>query len=213
MRILFFGDSIMQGFYDSQGGWAQRLINEYHAKSLDSLKQGKDTVECFNLGISGDTATGILERFDNEFGARQLYEDENLVVIAIGTNDAILRENRALMDVYQFQETLEKLLDKVKSVADKALLVGLPAVDQSMTDPWIYSTTNKQWHNKRIDVFEDTIKQSAERMDMPFVPIYDRFKAELDNGRDLLSDGLHPNEAGHQLILELVKPELEKLLA
>jgi lysophospholipase L1-like esterase len=25
-------------------------------------------------------------------------------------------------------------------------------------------------------------------------------------------DGLHPNDAGHQLIFELVRPELDKLL-
>jgi len=213
MRILIFGDSIAQGFFDSRGGWVQRLINDYHSQTLEEIdKQDGRWIECFNLGISGDTVQGVLDRLSNEVKARQLDDSDDIVVVAIGTNDSILRNNQAIMDVYEFQEILEKLLHQAKDLASKLLLVGLPAVDQSLTDPWAYSSTKKQWHNKRIDVFEDTIKQSAERIDLPFVPVYDRFKAELDNGRELLSDGLHPNEAGHQLILELVKPELEKLL-
>jgi lysophospholipase L1-like esterase len=31
--------------------------------------------------------------------------------------------------------------------------------------------------------------------------------------QQLLSDGLHPNNVGHELIANLVRPEFEKLLA
>lgn len=213
MKVLFFGDSITQGFFDERNGWAQRLITEMHKHTLQTLKEkNTDWLEGYNLGISGEGVKGLLERFDREFEARQLSEDNNVVVIAIGTNDSIMRNNRALMDVYEFQEALEKLIDSAQKAADDVLLVGLPAVDELQTNPWAYSSTNKQWVNNRIDTFEDTIKQSAIRKEVAFVPVFDQFEAELEAGEDLLSDGLHPNTSGHQFIAELVRPYLKNLI-
>lgn len=198
MRILFFGDSIAQGFFDEKGGWVQRLINKYHMLSYEERdKENARYIECFNLGISGDTVEGVLNRFEQEFSARQIYPEENIVVIAIGTNDAIMRDNRAVMDVYEFQEILEKLIDTVKQQVDKILLVGLPSVDESMTNPWPYSSTKKQWSNNILNTFEDTIKQSAERKNIAFVPIHDSFLAQMEAGQALLGDGLHPDRRAH----------------
>jgi len=36
---------------------------------------------------------------------------------------------------------------------------------------------------------------------------------KIASGHRLFDDGLHPNDAGHELIFELVQPELDKLLA
>jgi lysophospholipase L1-like esterase len=212
MRIFFFGDSLTQGFFDEKGGWAGHLINEYHMRSLSKLNdKNAEWIECFNLGVSGETVEGVLYRLEDEIKARRLYREDEIIVIAIGINDAILRNNRADTDVYKFQETLEKLINKAKKLTKKVLLVGLSAVDESMTNPWPYSSTKKQWHNTRINVFEDTIKQSAIRKEITFVPIHDKFLQILESDK-LLSDGLHPNSAGHELIYSLVKPQLEKLL-
>lgn len=214
MRVLIFGDSIAQGFWDAYGGWVQRLAHEYHPRALTDMLAGKgDGNEVFNLGISGDTAAGLAKRLEAEVAARQLYPDSDVIVIAIGINDAALRANRAELDVYGFQLEIDKALDIALRITDKVMLVGLTAVDENLTDPWKYSSTGKQWHNARINAFEDTIKQSAERKDVPFVPIHDRFMAALEAGQDLLADGLHPNEAGHQFITELVKPVLDELIA
>jgi lysophospholipase L1-like esterase len=214
MRIFFFGDNITQGFFESQGGWAQRLANEYHQETLRELdRENPKWIECFNLGVSGDTAEELLGRIGHEIEVRELDDDENIIVIAIGTNNSILRDNRALMDVYTFQEVFEKILDTAQKYSDKILCVGLTAVDELLTDPIEQSSTGKQYHNQRLNVFEDTIKQSAGRKEVPFVPIHDVFLEKLNSGEELLSDGLHPNDAGHALIYHSVKPELEKLLA
>lgn len=202
MRILFFGDSITQGFYDREGGWVQRLARGYHG------------VEVFNLGVSGDTAESLLARLENEAKARRWRDDDPLVVvICVGINDARLQDNRAIVDVYEFQKTIENLLDKALKVADTVMCVGLSAVDESRTNPWPQSSTGAQWSNIRINSFEDTVKQSAHRRDVPFIPIHDRFLGQLESGAELLADGLHPNEAGHQLITELVKPALDGRIA
>ena len=213
MRVLVFGDSITQGFYDSQGGWAQRLINEYHAETLAGLDSDDGRwVEVFNLGISGDTANGVLKRLDAEIAARQLYPGDEVIVIAIGCNDSILKDNLVVTEEYDFEAQIEELVDKALEHTKRVLVVGLAPVEQKLTDPWKFSSSGKQWKNNRIDLFEDIIKQVAGRKKVPFVPVYDVLKAEQDKGAKLHADGLHPNDEGHKMIADLVKPRLEELL-
>lgn len=213
MRVLVFGDSIAQGFFDSKGGWVQRLSSDLHMKTLTAMNSGDDYhVEIHNLGVSGDTAEGTLNRMESEMGSRRLYQEDEIIVIAIGTNDSALRGNVALEDVYDFQVTYEKILETAKHHAEKILCVGLPAVDESMSDPWKFSSTGRQYKNNRLDLFEDTVKQVAGQASVEFVPIFDVFLARLKDGSGLLADGLHPNDAGHELIYQIVKPKLEELL-
>lgn len=213
MRVLIFGDSITQGFFDSKGGWANRLASDYHMASLKKRLEipSSDTVQVFNLGITANKVPDVLERFEDELRVRE-DEGNTIIVFAIGINDARHENRRAVTDVYQFQEAFENLLDKARKRSAKVLCVGLSAVDESQTSPWPYRDGNLEWGNNRINLFEDTIKQSAFRKHVPFAPVHDRFLAELEAGNELLADGLHPNDQGHELIAALVKPELDRLL-
>lgn len=203
MRIFVFGDSIAHGFYDSSGGWVGRIASTLHQKSLDSIVQGDGSsyFEIFNLGISGDSTQGVLSRIKTEVEARRLYEQEEIIILAIGINDSILNaDNTALMDVYKFQTTYEKLMNEALKLSPHVYCLGLTAVDEELTSPWTGGSTGKQWRNNRINLFEDSIKQSCERLSVSFIPVHDKFLAMLDAGNNFLADGLHPNEEGHELI-------------
>jgi hypothetical protein len=55
VRALIFGSSIAEGYWASQGGWVQRLINDvarYHVENSQGAAEG-DWV--MNLGVGGDT--------------------------------------------------------------------------------------------------------------------------------------------------------------
>ncbi|MCA9348413.1 hypothetical protein KC867_03320 [Candidatus Saccharibacteria bacterium] len=213
MRILVFGDSIAQGFFDSRGGWVQRLAADIHARTLGAMNTDESFyAEVHNLGVSGDTASGVLARIVNETKARRLYEMPDLIIIAVGINDSVLIHNKAQQDVYKFQETLEHLADKAMALTNNVLFMGLSAVDEELTNPWKFSSTGKQFRNHRINLFEDTIKQVAINQEIDFVPIHDKFLQELDNGYELLSDGLHPNDLGHELIYQMISPKIEELI-
>ncbi len=64
--ILVFGDSISYGAWDIEGGWVSRL-----RKFLDKKNLSEENFDCkvYNLGISGDNSSGVLNRF--EFETRQ----------------------------------------------------------------------------------------------------------------------------------------------
>jgi lysophospholipase L1-like esterase len=65
--------------------------------------------------------------------------------------------------------------------------------------------------NQDIIVYEDAAREISKANTLPFVPVHKEF---LEAGGNLWShDGLHPNDAGHQLIFELVRPALDQLLA
>ncbi len=209
MRVLIFGDSIAQGYFDDDaGGWAGRIAAHYQKQTLKDL--AGEWVEVFNLGVSGDRAAGVLNRLRRETEARRLIDDEECIVLAVGINDSMLRDNRAMIDEYDFQKTYEKLLDEALKLAPRVICAGLTAVNESETDPWPYSRTGKQWKNNRINLFEDTIKQSAERKEVAFVPLHDEFlKRSQKTG--MLADGLHPNAAGHEFIARELLAAIEAL--
>ena len=83
--ICIFGDSIVWGAADTEKqGWVNRLAI-YCSNNLD--------YNCFiyNLGIPGETTTGLLKRLELESSARM----PTKIVIAIGTNDArIVKDTR-----------------------------------------------------------------------------------------------------------------------
>lgn len=209
MRVFLFGDSITQGFYDDKsGGWANQLNVHYQKKALADLSSAK--TEVFNLGISGDTAEGVLGRLKPEVETRRLYDDEDCIVLAVGINDSILINNRVVNDVHDFQEVYDRLIDEALALCPRVICVGLTAVKESETDPWTYSSSGKQWKNNRINLFEDTIKQSAEFKEVPFVPIHDQF-LKLLGKKQLLADGLHPNTEGHRFIAREVLAAIEAI--
>lgn len=212
MRILIFGDSITHGFFDKEGGWAVRLVNQYHWDSYENRDKNGRWVESFNLGISGDKAGGVLKRFDAEVAARQIYPETNVIVIAIGTNDSWITDDKPVNDPHHYAEEISELIAKAKLITDRVLFVGMPSVDDKMcNDGWQYSSEKPATSNDRIWEFEQALRTTCAKQNVPLVKIFETFKAR-DEQQSLLSDGLHPNDAGHALIADLVKPEIEKLL-
>ena len=73
-QILIFGDSIIYGAWDREGGWAARL-----RKFLDEKTLTEEDFYClvYNLGISGDTTEDLLERF--EFETEQRIKEKKIL--------------------------------------------------------------------------------------------------------------------------------------
>jgi lysophospholipase L1-like esterase len=210
MRVHIIGDSIVQGFYDAAGGWVQRLANDMHMKTLKNLTQKNGFyAEVFNLGISGDTAEGVAERISTEIAARQIYDDTDVIIVAVGINNAILQNNVAFQDVYDFQETYDKIITKALKITDRVICVGLTAVDETYTNPLPQSSSKKQYLNHRINLFEDTIKQCAQHHHVPFIALHDDFLSAIEHGAAYLADGIHPNTAGHEYLYRTIHNHLQ----
>ena len=209
MRVLVFGASITQGFWDSQGGWVQRLRAHYDTKQIKNLTQDNPTI--FNLGISADTTEDILRRFENETKARA--RKDMAFILTAGVNDAAIVAGQERSTTQKYKAQIEELIDKAKRYSPMVLCVGIGPCEERLTDP-----VPKYWHddlrytNEKLFKFEKIMRQVCAEEDIPHVAIFETMQAEIAKGRELLADGLHPNDAGHQLIFELVRPKLDELL-
>ena len=112
MRILFFGDSITQGFWSKEGGWVEIIRKYYDGLALDDLKHNKQP-EIFNLGVSGDTTKNLLARIESETKARIWPDDPVVIVISIGTNDDLFEGGKQWITPAEFETNLNAIIDTV----------------------------------------------------------------------------------------------------
>ena len=74
-KILIFGDSIIWGAFDTEGGWATRL-----KKYFDENRKEDFNYQVYNLGVSGDTTEDLLDRFEFETKQRINEEEETIFI-------------------------------------------------------------------------------------------------------------------------------------
>ena len=200
--MLVFGASSAQGFWDSQGGWADRLKAYYDKLQMADFSAEQPRV--MNLGVSGDSSQEVLKRIGPEASARQ-NEKGVAIIIAVGSNNAAETAGKTRTTTEEYQTELKQIIDKAKQLTDKVMVVGFPAVDETKTNPIAWA--DLYFKNFNIQKFETAAQATARQADVPFIPIFESFKPGMN-----AHDGLHPNDEGHKLIFELVLPELDKLL-
>jgi lysophospholipase L1-like esterase len=205
MRVLVFGDSITQGFWDIDGGWVSRIRKHYDQQMIDGTDNDPPTI--FNLGVSGNSSDDVLARFDNETKARAT--EELAFVVAIGVNDARTKASVNYSDPTRYRQNLSEILKLAKQYSSKILFVVLTPCVEERSNPVSWGDTG--YTNERIKEFDDTLREFCQESQVPFVEVYEPFaKAEAES--ELLPDSLHPNDKGHQLIADLVTPGLFELL-
>ncbi len=211
MRALVFGDSITQGYWAVEHGWVDRMRMFYDARQFEDL-DGNDEPTVFNLGISADNSENILRRIEPEVAARTRphHSAKPVIILQIGVNDGAMEPHEPQVPLEKYKANLEAIITKVKQFASKIIFVGFAACDERQTTP--VSWGEYYYTNKNIKAYEDAMAHVAAAQGVDFVPVFDEFKKHVNAGEDLLPDGLHPNDAGHELIYKIVNPKLQELL-
>lgn len=205
MNLLIFGSSITWGAWDKQGGWAQRLKSFCDNKASESDFDNYTAVYC--LGVSGDNTVDLLTRFDTEVKARIDDEEKTLILIEIGINDSqyILAENKHRVSPDEYKENLLRLIEKSRQYKTDLIFVGLTPVDDSKVDPTPW-TPGKSYRLEFVEKYEKILKEISQEQNIQFIEIMGKFKEK--DYKNLLTDGLHPNTEGHQVMYEIAKEYL-----
>lgn len=200
-RILIFGDSIAYGAWDKEGGWALRLRRFLDEKSLSKSDNYR---LIYNLGVSGDTTSDILERFEFETKQRISENGEVVILFAVGINDSYFLQNvnNFRVPLEEFKKNIEKLIKLAKNFSSKIIFVGLTPVKEIKTTP-ISWDTKIFYKNEYIQRYNETIKQMCKKEGIYFIEIFEKLKKT--KFQKLLEDGLHLNSKGHAQIFKLVK--------
>lgn len=206
-NLFIFGDSITWGAFDRErGGWAQRLRTH--------LEKTLPKVYCSILGIPGDTVTGLAKRFAQETKPRFEADEENYFIFAFGANDSVYIPSTKTFQVSKedFVSHFEEVLKQAQKDFDARAIVLLnitPAIEKTVNER--YGEKDKRRYNNYVEEYNMLINEMGKKHKLPVIDVYSVYtKNGYDNLFDL--DGLHPNEEGHQLIFEAVKPVIEKLL-
>lgn len=207
-RILVFGASIIWGANDLEGGWVSRL-RKYLDLQANISDYSTYHASVYNLGISGDTTTELLNRIESEIKNRKWKDEESKTVFAIGINDAKFlsdKKNNQTEKKY-FSKNLEKLVKIAKKSEKSIAFIGLTPVDESKTTPILWNK-NSSYFNKYVQEYNNILKKFCEQNKIAFLDIFE----QLNNQKFIktMDDGLHPGTKGHEMMYEIIKKFLAK---
>lgn len=199
-----FGASSTYGAWDIEGsGWVSRLRGYLDKKNAQDL--------VYNLGVSGNTTTDLLNRFGLECKSRIAeaiqYKEPFVIIISIGDNDTYLVNKKPKVTKAKFESNINAIIKLAKNYTNKVFFLDMKPVDESKTDPvsWNESISYK---NSLIEDYNSSLLRICKRNKVEVIKIHDKLK-KMDYDK-VLYDGLHQNSTGHKMIYQIVKEFLIK---
>ena len=186
VKVAVVGDSITAGVGASS-------TSQNYVSQLQNLLGSRYTVQ--NFGNSGKTCTtGIGDSYDQtaEYQNSIAFEPD-VVTIMLGTNDS----KTQIWDAAAFERDLRAMIETYQSLDSHPIVL-------IATSPTTYDDGDGNW-NIRNDVIHDEVAviQRKVAADMG-CPLIETNEKTLDWTNDnCLSDGVHPNDAGHALLAQL----------
>lgn len=176
------------GFGDSlMAGYGLQNGESFPDKLQAALKAKGHDVVITNAGVSGDTTSGGLSRLD-----WSIPDGTDLVILELGANDML----RGIMP-----EVTEKNLDEMLAILEKrnvpVLLAGMRAAPNLGPD----------FQSK----FDAIYPRLAEKYGTGLYPFF--LDGVVADNTYLLEDGMHPNAAGIDRMVERILPTVEKAIA
>ena len=167
-------------------GAGEGVVVAAGAPAFATMRADGFDVAVANAGVSGDTASGGLERVD-----WSVPDGTDLVIVELGAND-MLRG----IDPDLTRTALDGILARLKQRDIKAMLAGMYAAPNLGAD----------YAGRFAAIYPGLAKRYG-------VPLYPFFLAGIIGKPDLhLADGLHPNREGVAVIVKSILPDVEAAL-
>ena len=172
-KVIVFGDSLIAGYgLLKEDGFVNQLQNK--------INHFKINLKLTNSGVSGETSTGLLNRFK-----WVLEEEYDAVIISIGANDAL----RGINPIITYRN-IENILTHLKKNKIPTMLIGMKAP----------SNLGKEYVNEFNAIYPNLSK----KYDVFFYPFFlkDVALEPSFNQKDMI----HPNKKGVVKIVENIFP-------
>lgn len=178
ITILCLGDSLTEGYGIAEEQAYPALLEKRFAE------EGFHQVRLINAGVSGSTSASALKRLEWHL---QHEPKPQILFLALGANDGL----RGLSTT-NLQQNLSETIAKAQEAGLVVILAG-------MKIPMNFGPAYTSAFEK---VYDDLVKQ----YDLIFIPFL--LEGVALNPELNLSDGIHPNAQGHEIITGTVFPIL-----
>lgn len=211
-QIFILGSSGAYGVGSSIAGWGDLVKQHLHNKMYQKNGVG-EKYEVYNFAKSGATIDFVLDNFPklfDEYGRNQ----ETIAIVSVGGNNSKAENapDNYVSTIEEYLEQMGKLLDLLKQKCNFVIFVGNWFVDESKTNPKSNPLTGGKSYftNERRVGFSNKAAELCNKKDIQHIEIDVDMQEWIDSY--LYEDGLHPNQAGHQLIFDAIQKKLEPLL-
>jgi len=172
---------LMVFFGDSiTAGYGINIENAFPALVQKALNEQGLEYDVINSGLSGETSAGGLQRIDWVLRAKP-----DVFVLELGGNDGL----RGL-SLNETRSNLKAMIGKVKTANPNAIII--------LAGMQIPPNLGQDYTNEFKGLFAEVAKSEDVKL-IPFLLEGVGGEKELN-----LSDGIHPNEAGHEIVAETV---------
>jgi acyl-CoA thioesterase-1 len=179
VKLVVLGDSL-------SAGYGLSLKDAFPTKLAAALKARGRNVMVVNAGVSGDTASGGLERLD-----WSVPDGTQAVIVELGANDALRG-----IDPMVTQMALDRILRRLHERHIPVLLAGMKAP--------------RNMGASYIEAFDGIYPSLASTHSVLFYPFF--LEGVAADTKLNQHDGLHPNAAGVDLIVTRILPKVEELI-
>jgi len=189
-KIVAFGDSLTAGLNvplkDSYPGILEDILNKNPEYTEYNL-----TFKVVNMGVSGETTSGGLDRVDFV-----LEQKPDLILLGLGANDMLRNTDPAFI-----RSNIDSVIQKIISSKVPVVLLGMQSVVSNGTE-----------YKKNFDSIYPTL---AKKYNLPLVPFFLEGVALQPNLNT--ADGIHPNRQGYEAvvnknILPVLDPSLKQII-
>ncbi len=227
MVLCFFGDSIGKGVvYDSARA---RYVS--CSASFVKLTEQEEACHVENFSRYGCTVTRGRELVKKNTGR---IEEADGVLLEFGGNDSDfdwqrISDNPDAAHVPHtplslFVDTYKGTIEEIRKLGKRPVLLNLPPIDEKKYFRWISRGLSAEnilkwlggdaiyiyrWH----EMYNAAVCDICNATGTPMIDIRSAFLIRKDYSDYLCEDGIHPNEKGHLLIREAMKPAMAGIAA
>ncbi len=169
LTIAAFGDSLTAGY-------GVDLTESYPYILEKKLADAKLNVKVINMGVSGETTQGGVDRV-----SFVLEQNPDVILLGLGAND-MLRS----LPPSSAKANLDSIIKSLIEANKKVVLLGMKS-----------SITNGSAYRQEFDTIYSDL---AEKYDLTLVPFF--LEGVVLRPSLNTSDGIHPNKAGYEKIVE-----------
>ncbi len=215
VHVKLLGDSIthgvggtgfMQNGEPIAAGFSRNPDGYCWAKRFKDFAEANFNCTVTNNGCTGTRIEFVIENFDTLVDS-----EDDIIICMIGTNnrhqytkDAPKRDRKEMLE--ELYNNILKLYEKFKSTGkDVIFAANIPASAENEKD------TAEYWRILHMNDINDLYAMASIECGFPFISMYSLFIEDCErrgvNFESLLSDGLHPNDEGYDVMFRLFMKE------